>query len=285
MSIQPVGPAEIDPSRLFPQPTKPGLSAASRGSVNLQTGVSTLNASQYSGSTAIGNAVPGTVTGPAAVPQSGDLVYMGYNPVTKAQEFRYKADARNAWTFLPDKTRTYLTDIMDNAFGKGKWLNSKLDYYWSKAVDGSNYAYYQQNQLIAVPEVFGMIVGQDAQQAARAGGGGGGSGGTSVTRQVRLTDPGTARQLVDQALSQFLGRQASLKEQSAFLKALNVQEAMAPTVTTTTAGGGQASSVTTGGFNPATFAQEWAAGQQGAAEYQAATTYLDTFINSLRAVV
>jgi hypothetical protein len=43
--------------------------------------------------------------------------------------------------------------------------------------------------------------------------------------------------------------------------------------------------VTTGGFNPSTFAEDYAQGMEGAAEFQAATTYLDAFINALRPVV
>ena len=68
---------------------------------------------------------------------------------------------------------------------------------------------------------------------------------------------------------------------------------MSPSVTeqrttTTRAGSATATSATsetTGGFNPATFAEEWAAGQQGAGEFQAATNLLDSFIQAIGAKV
>jgi hypothetical protein len=83
-------------------------------------------------------------------------------------------------------------------------------------------------------------------------------------------------------------------EQNSFLKALNVQEKRNPTVTkstsvTTPQGQGksmvESETMSQGGFNPSTFAQEYAQGMEGAAEYQAATTLLDTFIGSLKARV
>jgi len=167
---------------------------------------------------------------------------------------------------------------MDAAFGKGKWKNSQLQYYWEQAISGANFALYAQNQYLGVPDVFDVMVGEAQKQQAAAGGGG---GGPSTFRQVRLTDPQGARTLIDSALEQYLGRKATAKEQREFLKALNVQEARNPTVTTSGAG----SSVTTGGFNPATFAEEYAQGMEGSAEFQAATTFLDSFINALKPVV
>ena len=44
-------------------------------------------------------------------------------------------------------------------------------------------------------------------------------------------------------------------------------------------------STTTGGFDPAVFAEEYAQGQEGAGEYKAATSLLDTFIKSIGAKV
>jgi hypothetical protein len=77
------------------------------------------------------------------------------------------------------------------------------------------------------------------------------------------------------------------------LKALNAVEKRSPSVTksvsTTTPGVGtsrtESETSSRGGFNPSTFAEEYAQGQEGAAEFQAATTLLDTFIGSLGARV
>jgi hypothetical protein len=116
-------------------------------------------------------------------------------------------------------------------------------------------------------------------------GGGGGGPFRTVNRQVALTDSGTARLVVNNALTRFLGREATDIEQRAFLKALNVQEKQNPTTTITegnTSGRNTTSkSTTTGGFSRDNFAEKFAQSQEGYAEYQAATTYLDAFIDAL----
>lgn len=119
-------------------------------------------------------------------------------------------------------------------------------------------------------------------------GGGSGSGGafSNVNRVVSLTDEGTARQVLNRALTGYLGREATDMENKMFLKALNVQEKANPT-TTTTKGYTDGSRNTTqnqtveGGFSRDDFAERFARSQEGYAEYQAATTYLDAFINAL----
>jgi len=216
--------------------------------------------------------------GPQAVGNSGNLVYWGYNSKTKQQEYLDKSQVYNAWPLLPDATRKKLTDRMDASFGKGKWSYGKVQYYWGQSINAANFALYSQNRLLAVPDAFDIIVDEAGrQQAASATG----VGGPSRSQQVRLTDPQGARALINNALSQYLGREATAKEQQEFLSALNRQEARNPTVSVSSGG----STVTTGGFNPSTFAQEYAQGMGGSAEFQAATTYLDAFINALRPVV
>lgn len=121
-----------------------------------------------------------------------------------------------------------------------------------------------------------------------SGGGGSGSGGafSSVNRVVSLTDEGTARQLLNRALSGYLGREATDVENKMFLRALNVQEKANPSVTRTkgfTDGSGNTTQSQTveRGFNQEDFATRFARSQEGYAEYQTATTYLDAFIDAL----
>ena len=78
-------------------------------------------------------------------------------------------------------------------------------------------------------------------------------------------------------MEKYLGRKANAKETARFTAALNQAEMRNPTVTTAT----QSSATTVGGFNPSTFAEEWAASQEGSGEYQAATTFLDAFMGAL----
>lgn len=113
---------------------------------------------------------------------------------------------------------------------------------------------------------------QGLQQAEQARGGGGGP-----TKAVNLTDPGTAKQLMNQSLQQYLGRDATPRELRKFVDALNAAEMGAPREQVVVGD----TAVTRGGFNPATFAQDYAAGMQGAGEFQAVTAGLDNFISAL----
>lgn len=123
---------------------------------------------------------------------------------------------------------------------------------------------------------------------SRGGGGGGGGGGSSssVARSISLTNPDTARGLLNSTLSQLLGREASQREFDTFLQALNKTERQSPTVTRskTTASGTSATSttVTKGGTDPAQLAKQFAESRQGYSEYQAATTFLNAFIEGIR---
>lgn len=108
---------------------------------------------------------------------------------------------------------------------------------------------------------------------------------TNTSRSVQLTDPSQARLLLNHTLSNFLGREASQQEQAQFLQALNQLERSNPTTTvtngTTSADGQTSSSTTSGGVNAASYAEEFAKSQEGYAEYQASTTFLDAFIGAL----
>lgn len=115
---------------------------------------------------------------------------------------------------------------------------------------------------------------------------GGGGSYSTVNRVVSLTDEGTARRLLNTALTGYLGRSATDDENRAFLKALNVQERENPSITKTTGySSGRNTTqeqMVTGGMDKNDFADRFAKSQQGYAEYQAATTYLDAFIGALK---
>ena len=119
------------------------------------------------------------------------------------------------------------------------------------------------------------------------GGGGGSAGGpfSTTSRAVSLTNEGTSRQLLNNALTGYLGRQATVEENSMFLKALNVQEKANPTTTVTKGNVSGRNTTqtqnTTGGFDRNDFTERFAKSQEGYAEYQTATTYLDAFIGAL----
>jgi hypothetical protein len=102
---------------------------------------------------------------------------------------------------------------------------------------------------------------------------------------VSLTDPGTARTLVDQALESFLGRSATDQEFKNFSRALQGVEEANPVITEqeTRRADGTTRTTTTreGGMNAQSFAQAWARGQEGSAEYTAATSLMDAFTEAI----
>ena len=118
-------------------------------------------------------------------------------------------------------------------------------------------------------------------------GGSGSAGGpfSTTSRAVSLTNEGTSRQLLNNALTGYLGRQATVEENKMFLKALNVQEKANPTTTVTKGNVSGRNTTqtqnTTGGFDRNDFTERFAKSQEGYAEYQTATTYLDAFIGAL----
>lgn len=123
-----------------------------------------------------------------------------------------------------------------------------------------------------------------------SGGGGGGGGAymgptTSVTEQVQLTNPSTARGLVEDAIGKYLGRRPDKKEYANFMQALSAYEEESPYVTTSrterTISSSATKSKTMGGVSPTQFAEEFARSQEGAAELQVATTAYDALIGLL----
>lgn len=254
------------------------------------------------------------VSAPVVGPATGNqrYVYMGKVQDQRWPGFPFKtnvkkkvdvdqlvpiSDARYMMETLAPAAKQRLYDTATRYYGGEQWESSWLDNIWERAINVSANSYAYANKRVDPVTAFEMIVADLEKSGARPGGRGGGVAGPTTTRQVsesvNLTDPGTARTLLKNSLTQYLGRDATDKEQATFMRALNAAEERSPTVTeavtTTTPGKGtsmvRSRTKTRGGFNPSTFAQEYAQGQEGAAEYQAATSLLDTFISTLRARV
>lgn len=234
--------------------------------------------------------------------KQGNWAYMGSNtdPKTgkKQNTFMATSAADSSYLFLDDSGKAALRKQMDAYYGKGNWQESWVRKLYSRNVEASAYMYANSGKLATPLDItMGGISSGAAGGSASTGTSGGGYSGPTTTVQtaksVNLTDPMSARKLVDDALGSYLGRRATEQEQDAFLAALNRREKKSPTmtkqVTTSTPGVStstvQSESMTSGGFSPSVFAESYARGQQGAGEYQAATTYLDTFINALKARV
>ena len=260
--------------------------------------------------------VDAPVIGPATGNQR--YVYMGEVQVQRPAGIPYKnpsalktqkvarlvpiADARYMMETLAPAERKKLNDTTTAYFGHNRWDKSWQDGVWERAINisANSYAYGGTSNAITPVDAFQLVV-QDMENASSGRGGGGGAAAytgpvttVQTTKTVNLTNPTEARTLVNKALSDYLGREATGTEQQNFLAALNAQEQRNPSVTkqksVSTPQGVAMTTVNSevqsqGGFNPSTFAQEYAQGQEGAAEFQAATNLLDTFIGSLKARV
>lgn len=242
---------------------------------------------------------------PPPSPQAAGSVYWTTTGSKSAPQDRFMSvqDAYSAFPSLSQRAKDHFYGVMDKYYGKGRWDTSWVSGLWNKAVGAASYALTYEGRRVSPLDIFESVVSSETASGAGASGGGGGGGGAgggggpttsiSTTTSVNLTDPSTARGLVNQALTQYLGREANAKEQEAFLRALNAQERMNPTVTrqrSVSQSSGSTVSQTQdvmsqGGFNPSTFAQEYAQGQEGAAEFQAATGLLDSFMSALKARV
>jgi|SRR6056300_500371 hypothetical protein len=144
---------------------------------------------------------------------------------------------------------------------------------------------------VGIAAVKGITVQEALREIAKVGNGQGGgkdgAGGsgprafTNVTKTIQTTDPGEAERVLNSALATYMGRRASDDEIKKFLEQLNRNEKLNPTITTakgvTSTGGTTQTQEQEGGFDSTNFAERWARSRKGAAEYQAATTYMDAF--------
>lgn len=184
---------------------------------------------------------------------------------------------------LPAEGQQILVDVLNAKRGVGNWGQQEMAGVWADGIAASRLIVSQTGQRVSPLEALrDFYIGNKKVPGLgdkkKAGGGGGGGGYAGPVTQTRLTDPTTAESLLDTSLKNYLGRAATGKEKSEFLRALNRYEAENPTVTTPMGPGG---SITTGGAQPTVFAEKFAQSQEGAAEYQAATTYLDSFLGAL----
>lgn len=174
---------------------------------------------------------------------------------------------------------------------------SSIEAAWKSVLEDGAELYAQHNGGTGA-NVFDWLAQQAATGAelnSQSGGGYGGSGSESSTVvDVNFTNPDTAKGVLNNAMAQYLGRDAKPGELQKFISALKGHEAADPTVTTTKSGtsttGTQASHATTstasrvteGGTNSAQFAEDWARSQEGSGEHVAATRLLDGFMKAIQ---
>ena len=204
-------------------------------------------------------------------------------------------DSPGAFASLSPAARAKLYRDAQFAYGYDNVAINNMDSFLATTARNA-YAVQQTTGLLVDPLTYWDYfrqtggVGAKQQSAGTTGAGGGGvSRSTSVTESIDISNPTSARALVDRALTEYLGRRATGNEYASFRQALNAAERKAPSRTKSSSvssrGGGGASTMTRtmseGGIDRGRFAEEWAMSQEGAAEYAAATTVLDTFMKML----
>ena len=129
------------------------------------------------------------------------------------------------------------------------------------------------------------ISGDTSSSSSSSYGGGGGGGGTTTVVTTNVTSPDSARRLVNQALTGYLGREATGDERRKFLEALNEAERANPTVQTISMEGNTQSQVVEQGLDVGAFTERYAQSRPDYAEFRAATDLMDTFLGILEGPV
>lgn len=232
---------------------------------------------------------------------SGQRVYMGQefrrigytpmtgNPTTVAayargnvgQTMMNPDSAAALWPWLDPqlKARAYVAAARVYAHDKSPDITVAALY--KDAVTGSMQSSLILGRPVSVWEQL-QVMGDSAEQMRAAagiggsggGGGGGAGGGPSTTVQYNLSSESDAAVLVDQALNQYLGRQATPKERDKFWGVLTKAQMRNPNVSQSS-GGQNPSVVQSGGLNASQAAKEFALSRKDAAEYMANTQYTD----------
>ena len=243
-------------------------------------------------------------TGVFGQPSATDtMVYLGkdYNQVEGIPLSLQKPGASNGMVTI-DQAKAEYTRMdpaqikrFDNAIeqltGK-KPTGLSNQYYWEQMIDQAGVYSNATGKPISPWDVAEMLA---ARSPAGAGAGGGGYSGPTRTvyndENVNLTDPSSARALIDNAIGSYLGRKPSTKEYKTFLQALNATEEANPLISrrvTDSSGSANPASQTVsnkgtseGGVSTQQFAKEYAKSDEQYAETQLSTTGLQSFLGML----
>lgn len=240
------------------------------------------------------------VTGAYGFPAVDDtMIFLGEDYVTPGRRQPKKGivggnngmltvDEANAeWVRLDPQQAKRFDDAIEKYTGKRQDGASGL-YWWEQMVKQSGALSSALGRPVSVFETAEMLA--ERSPATPSGGGGGPTTTFYRDEQVNLTNPMTARSILDNTLGNYLGRMPTQKEYKTFLQALNMGEEASPIVserTTRTSGGTSTQSVSTtgrteGGFDQRQFATEYAKSRPEYAETQLSTTGLQAFLDLLK---
>jgi hypothetical protein len=202
----------------------------------------------------------------------------GYQESTRA-----RSDALQqvfAWYGTPkyQELVDYLVKL--GLLSKGDSTNiQKVAMVWGDAVDVA--AALGPSKRIDPWNAAKLLQTSDEDGAASGAGGGGDGPKTQTSTSVNLTDPKTAKGLINNAMTQALGRAATEEEIAEFVDALHAQQYANPQTSTSTynADGSQVSTTSSGGVDAGQIALEAAQSEDDYAEVQAGTTYFNALMS------
>jgi len=208
------------------------------------------------------SSIPRYITDRVVVPMAQEMVY-GFTP--EQSQLLFQATA-NTLGYDPGRSRDRLVSTWNSLVDEARVNNRDVFALLSERAAGS--ALYPFVEL---------------SDSTSSGGGGVGGPSTSIVRTTQITTPDGAKRLVNQAMTSFLGREATKDEIDAFTKLLNEEERANPTVqtmTSTPSGSVMEQSQTIeGGFDQAQFTADYAQSRPDYAEYRAATDLMGAFMS------
>lgn len=223
-------------------------------------------------------------------------------PMLKGQTLKQAAivpidlAAQSFYRFDP-ATRDRFQNLTDAYVGYNLKDGRAVASHWNDVVTLAASETQATGRLVSPWDVAERLAGDSARRRSASGGSGGGGGAytgpvTTKSRDkvVNLTDPSQAQILVDDALTQYLGRDATEEERVEFYKALNRLEKKNPQIQTSTQtvtpkGNAlrvsKSSSTTRGGIDARVVAEEYAASRPEAAETAMSGQLMDWFMEKV----
>ena len=197
--------------------------------------------------------------------------------------------ALESWMNLPPEGQALLQQATTVALGYD-WTKGRnnLGPTWEFAVNQSrmlNERGIKRDPMEILQDIINgdTIFGVERTDSSSSGGGGGGGPSTTVVRTVNISTPDAARRLVNQAMTSYLGREATKDEIDSFTKLLNKNEESNPTIQTMTMTPSgsvmEQSQRVEGGFDAAQFTADYAQSRPDYAEYRAATDLMGAFMS------
>jgi len=185
--------------------------------------------------------------------------YSAPTPETKSKKYATPLDlVKQLYGLTPEQIKDLQQQLSDAGYGgSGLTVTGRIDLSTISAYESLLTDVYNEQQngdADVTPQDWLSDLATQAKSSENASK-------ASTQTSVNLSDPFTAQSILNSALSDLLGRDATADELSQFTAALTGAERANPTVTSQTGSGTSSdttvSSTTSGGFDAEQFAQNW----------------------------